>query len=105
MRLTDLQVVLYLFYLLFYNENIKPNITKECPVVIVTKDRNFLEDAKKEHVNRRNMRKLRLRFTKDTVTLNGITIHVQNIDCKNYGTDSFHDLRCTIDHVNRRWAK
>lgn len=68
------------------------------PVVILTKDVDFLKDAEIELG--RNVRGNDLVFLGSYVTCGDITVHVILLDCKNYGTKGTDNLKCAIYKMN-----
>jgi hypothetical protein len=76
-------------------------LTPDCLFIILTKDRNFLEDIKREWESQFTNGRLKLMFKKDTIVCGGLKIIVRQINCPNYGSKKSDDLRCCFLKVNK----
>ncbi len=68
---------------------------KKCVFMILTKDRNFIDDVK-----RGASAVPKLVSSGNSISCGGITIFVRQIDCPNYGNKKKDDLRCAFEIVN-----
>ena len=68
---------------------------KKSIFMILTKDRNFIEDV------RRSMAAIpNLIFANNYISCGGIIIFIQQINCPNYGSKRTDDLECAFKKVN-----
>lgn len=71
-----------------------------CVFVILTKDRNFIEDVKKEYEAKRSETYLPLVFSGNSIKSGGIIVIIQQIDCRVYSTKRNGDLKCAFKKIN-----
>ena len=68
--------------------------------IILTKDRNFIYDVKKEWEKTDADARLDLVFSGNSISCGGLIVFIQQIDCPNYGHSKADDLRCAFYKVN-----
>jgi len=73
---------------------------KSCVFIILTKDRNFIDDVREEYEARKVGMCLSLIFSGNSIMLGGIIVIIQQIDCQAYGTRRVSDLKCAFKKVN-----
>ena len=71
-----------------------------CVFIILTKDRNFIEDVRKEYEEKRAGTYLPLVFSSNSITSGGVIVIIQQIDCRIYGTKREGDLKCAFKKIN-----
>ena len=71
-----------------------------CVFVILTKDRNFTDDVKKEWEETDGGKYLDLIFSSNSISWGGLVVFVQQIDCRNSGSQRSSDLKCIFHKVN-----
>lgn len=71
-----------------------------CIFIILTKDRNFIEDIKKEWRKTDYGKYFNLVFSGNSISWNGIVVFVQQVDCPNYGNKRTDDLKCIFFKIN-----
>lgn len=82
------------------------NIAKEvadphnCIFMILTKDRNFIDDVKREWEAKGAEHYLPLVFSGNYISYGGLIIIIQQIDCRVYGSKRIGDLKCAFKKVN-----
>lgn len=81
----------------------KGRLPLDVGVVILTKDVDFLKDTQGELGN--NVRGNHLEIFDNFVWCQDVTIHVQLLNCKNYGTKGRDNLNCAIYKMNRFFKK
>ncbi len=72
----------------------------DCVFMILTKDRNFIDDVKKEWEEKKAETYLPLVFSGNFISCYGLVVFIQQIDCHNYGNSRSDDLRCVFKKVN-----
>ena len=102
-KISDLGIVLY-----FLDQLIKTTLlarlAPDHKVLIVTKDRKFLDAARREWDEvKHDHPDIIFNFNPRSVTeLNsGIEITIVEIACKNYGTNAKADRQCAVERINR----
>ncbi len=96
----DFQIVLHCLFLIQKSATFR-RLVESGNFIIVTKDRKFLEDARKMWLARSNKKTHpKLDFGPDSISWGKYKIMVKLIRCKNYGTDKDDDLRCLIREMN-----
>jgi len=68
--------------------------------VILTKDRDFIEDIRSEWERADVGARLDLTFSGNYISSGGLVVFICQIDCPNYGHNRADDLRCAFDKVN-----
>jgi len=97
---SDLQVLIH------FLGHILINIAKgvadpgKCVFMILTKDRNFIDDVKQEWEIKKVGKYLPLVFSGDNISCNGLVVVIQQIDCRIYGNKRDGDLKCAFKKVN-----
>ena len=71
-----------------------------CAFIILTRDRNFIEDVKIGWQESKGGRYLDLEFSGNSIVFGDIIIFVQQIDCPGYGHSRSDSLRCAFEKVN-----
>lgn len=100
--LLDFQAILHFLYFIFQNRVPGPSNSK---YVFVTKDKRFLQSAQKEWQTKAKKRtRPRLSFGANFVRNGRITIYIECIDSKAYGSDSCDDRTAIIKQLNKRFA-
>ena len=98
---SDLRIFLY------FLANILISIAEDrlelskCAFLILTKDRNFIDDVEADWLRTKTSKYLDLIFLENSISYGGLSIFVQQIDCRNYGHSRGDDLRCAFDKVNK----
>lgn len=72
----------------------------ECLFMILTKDRNFIEDVKKEWEETKAGTYLSLVFSGNFISCGGLVIFIQQVDCPSCGNCRVDDLKCVFSKVN-----
>lgn len=85
------------------NDIQKGSLSQDVVVAILTKDIDFLKDAKMELG--KDVQGNGLDFFDNYVICGDITIHVKLLDCKNYGTKKLDNLKCAIYKMNKFFKK
>lgn len=94
-RWSDRRVVTYFFGEIITGIAEKKLNPKECLFMILTKDRNFIDDV------RQGMPTMPLFiFSNNSISCGGITVFIKQIDCQNYGNKRADDLKCSFEIVN-----
>lgn len=96
----DLNIFLYFLRDIFGGIAENRIVLNKCVFMILTKDRNFIHDVMiqweesgmKEHLN--------LIFYSDSISLDGLTVFIQQVSCPNYGNSRTDDLKCVFSKVN-----
>ena len=103
-RLNDFQV-LELFFKLIRDRNDWFNVDQKPVFILLTKDHDFLEDAERAYRRVARSRGSEPIFDKDlnSVYDGEIEIIIKLINCKNYGSDRFDNIRCAIQILNDFW--
>jgi len=68
--------------------------------IILTKDRNFVEDVKREWNEAHAGTRLDLTFSGNYIFGAGLTVFICQISCSNYWRSAADCLRCALDIVN-----
>ena len=68
--------------------------------MILTKDRNFIDDLGKEWKERGGGKYIDLVFAGNFISCGGVVIFIQQIDCPSYGNRRTDDLKCAFHKVN-----
>ena len=76
-----------------------------CVFMILTKDRNFIDDVKVEWKRADPNARLDLKFSGNFISCGGLVVLVQQIDCRNYGTNKASDRKCAFHKVNEFLSK
>lgn len=97
---SDLQVLTH------FMGHILMNIAKgvadpnSCVFIILTKDRNFIDDVREEYESKKAGTYLPLIFSGNSITFGGIIVIIQQIDCRIYGNRRKGDLKCVFKKTN-----
>lgn len=97
---SDLQVFTHFIGQILMNiakGTVDPN---NCVFMILTKDRNFIEDVRDEYEAKGSETYLPLVFSGNSIKSGGIIVIVQQIDCRVYGTKRNGDLKCAFKKTN-----
>lgn len=82
-------------------ENVAEGLTADnSTFIILTKDRNFIDDIREEWARENAKSRLELKFHTDAIVCGGLTVFVCQIDCPNYGNKRTDDLKCAFYKVN-----
>ena len=79
-------------------------VSKSIIAVIITKDKDFIEDAKIEWRLHGNPNENPV-FGKNIVRFGQLSIFIQTVDCRQYGDTGNDNLRCAIYKTNRLFSK
>ena len=97
---SDLQIVTHFFgHILkcIAKGIVAPN---DCVFIILTKDRNFIEDVREEWEKKKVGARLPLIFSGNFISFGGLIVFVQQIDCINYGSRRRGNLSSAFNGVN-----
>lgn len=97
---SDLEMFTYFLGQIFINIAKGTAIPDDCVFMILTKDRNFIDDVKKEWEGKKALTYLPLIFSGNFISCGGLVVFIQQIDCPNYGNKRADDLRCAFSKVN-----
>lgn len=95
---SDLQVVTYFLGEILIGIAEKKFDPNKCIFILLTKDRNFIEDVRFEASAIPNFE-----FSYNFIYCGGITIIVKQINCPNYGHNRTNDMKCAIEIVNEHF--
>jgi len=77
----------------------------DCVFMILTKDRDFIDDVREEWEVKKAATYLSLTFSSNSISYGGLVVFIQQIDCLNYGNKRTDDLRCAFKKVNDFFTK
>ncbi|PIR41870.1 MAG: hypothetical protein COV30_01620 [Candidatus Yanofskybacteria bacterium CG10_big_fil_rev_8_21_14_0_10_37_15] len=97
---SDLRVFTWFLGNIFVNIANGIILPNDCLLMILTKDRNFIEDVKKEWEEKRLWEHLSFVFSNNSISCGRLEVFVQQIDCLNYGNSRTDNLRCAFEKVN-----
>lgn len=82
--------------------NIAKGVTdpNSCIFMILTKDRNFIDDVREEYEAKKTETHMPVIFSGNSIKFGGIIVIIQQIDCRVYGTKRDGDLKCAFKKVN-----
>ncbi len=80
-------------------------IPDDCVFIILTKDRNFIDDVKKEWEEKKAETYLPLVFSGNFISCGGLVVFIQQIDCPSCGHKRADDLKCAFNKVNDFFTK
>lgn len=75
-------------------------VPDKCFFIILTRDRNFVEDVRKEWEESDLGHKIKLTFFDNLISCMNFTIIIQQIACSNYGHSRTDSLKCIFQTVN-----
>ncbi len=97
---SDLRVFTYFLGQILVNIAKGVVVPNDCIFMILTKDRNFIDDIRKEWEEIKAETYLPLVFSGNFISCGGLVVFIQQIDCPNYGHKRADDLRCAFRKVN-----
>lgn len=97
---SDLDVLTYFLGRIFVDIAKRIIIPNDCIFMMLTKDRNFIDDIKKEWEEKKAWRYLPITFSGNFISCGGLAVFIQQVDCPNYGNNRADDLRCIFRKVN-----
>ncbi len=102
---SDLRIFTYFLGHIFASIAEGTVMPNECVFMILTKDRNFIDDIKNEWEKAKAQTYLDLVFSGNSISCSGLIIFIQQIDCPNYGNRRADDLKCAFSKVNDFFTK
>lgn len=97
---SDLEVFTYFLGRIFIDIAKGIVMPNNCVFMILTKDRNFIDDVRKEWEEKKAETYLPLIFSNNFIFCGGLIIFIQQVDCPNYGNNRADDLGCVFRKVN-----
>ncbi|MBI4158170.1 MAG: hypothetical protein HY505_00915 [Candidatus Yanofskybacteria bacterium] len=76
------------------------SVTPDSIFIILTKDRDFIEDIRREWEEADAGARLDLEFSGNYISNGGLVVFICQIDCPNYGHGRADDLKCAFYKVN-----
>ena len=81
------------------------SVTPDSIFIILTKDRDFIEDIRREWEEANAGTRLDLVFSGNYISSGGLIVFICQIDCPNYGHNRADDLKCALYKVNNFLSK
>lgn len=97
---SDLRILMYCLRDIFGGIAENKIVPDQCFFMILTRDRNFIEDVRKEWEESDLGQKIKLTFSDNLIFCMNFTIIIKQIACSNYGHSRTDSLKCIFQMVN-----